>query len=1083
MAEPDPQQALTRDVPTALSQTLPQMTRAYLWVCAASCALAAVLVLVLAGQAPNGGHTLPAALFAALALASAAATRQPEGRMATVLTAVLVGITLTVGANGWLMGWGLRSPGLGVTGMLVCLLCIVAGWRTGATLAAVSAAVVVATALLAPGPVASAGGPPAGLLVGAHLLAIAAGLASGTLVSQTVLRFMHSAQERGARFRSLLALAADAHWEIDTQYRVVAATGQHKELFAMTPDNGLGRVLWEVPQFGCEPHTLARLQADLQARRPLRDLPIRWSTANGHSFAFLLSGEPRRNAHGQFTGYWGVARDVTAVQAANEALVATETRYRDLFSHIPTPLVLHRQGRVIDANPAALVLFGHADLAAMLGTDVMASLESGDSRERVRRRLEQLQDQPTGTALPLAGYRLVVQGRRVPVRATGVRVQAGGGPALLAIFIDDTERTAAEDAVRRSEAMLSHLVASSPDIITLTDLETGQYTMVNHSFERLLGWSAAEAVGKTSIELGVWGSEEQRNRFVQQLQTEGAVSNLRAQFGTKQGPPVDLAVSGARFAMERRNYLVINARDVSEPERQRLERIAILDGASIGIAVTRQQHFVLANPHFEQIYGWGPGELPGQSGAVVWASAEDHAAVGRLVGPGLARGEAVELERPARRKDGSSFVARIRGRAVDPTRPTESGTVWIVEDVTERRQFEQALARARDDAEAASRAKSAFLANTSHELRTPLNGIIGLARLARDSHTDEARRHQYLGQIVDSAQSLAGIISDILDLSKIEAGKLDVESTTFDLGVLLYTLQRTYTTLAAAHGLGLALQAAPDVDGLVRGDPLRLRQILSNYLSNALKFTPAGQVLLRAQRLDSSGHVRFEVQDTGLGIEAGVCAQLFQPFMQADQSTTRRYGGTGLGLSICRELATLMGGSVGVDSQPGVGSVFWAELPLPAVTTEAGLLLAAADRAPPDLQGRSVLMVEDNAVNMMIAVAFLERWGVTVTQAHDGHEALAAVQRAADAGQPFDAVLMDVQMPLMSGHEATRALRAAGHQVPVIALTAAALVTERNAALESGMNDFLTKPIDADKLQATLARWCNTPRGSGTMPG
>jgi CheY-like chemotaxis protein len=254
--------------------------------------------------------------------------------------------------------------------------------------------------------------------------------------------------------------------------------------------------------------------------------------------------------------------------------------------------------------------------------------------------------------------------------------------------------------------------------------------------------------------------------------------------------------------------------------------------------------------------------------------------------------------------------------------------------------------------------------------------------------------------------------------------------------------------------------------------------------------------------------VRIEVQDTGPGISAATMARLFKPFTQADDSTTRRFGGTGLGLSICQELAVLMGGRVGADSREGQGSVFWVELPLPRLPrTLSGGPPADGDRpegdaavgpasTPPDsgvsLNGLRVLVAEDNAVNMMIAAALLERWGVAVTQALDGREAVAAVQRAAAEGLPFDAVLMDVQMPVMSGHEATRTLReleasgalqaleAAGHAqptkplrlLPIIALTAAALVTEREEALSAGMNDFLTKPIDADKLRAALRRWC-----------
>ncbi|MBL8334231.1 MAG: response regulator, partial [Rubrivivax sp.] len=356
-----------------------------------------------------------------------------------------------------------------------------------------------------------------------------------------------------------------------------------------------------------------------------------------------------------------------------------------------------------------------------------------------------------------------------------------------------------------------------------------------------------------------------------------------------------------------------------------------------------------------------------------------------------------------------------------------------------------------------------------------LHGMLGLADLARATDIDETRRRQYLDQISEIAQSLTAIISDILDLSKIEAGRLEIETTVFDLGQLLRAVHRAYGTLAQGRELGIGLELDAGVEVEVRGDPLRLRQIVGNYLGNAIKFTTRGSITVRARR--EGERVRIEVQDTGLGIAPEVQARLFQPFTQADESTTRRFGGTGLGLSICRELAHLMQGEVGVSSTPGEGSVFWVELPLPTASAQA----ASAPTSPSLLQrlrGARVLMVEDNAVNMLIAVALLQRWGVEVGQATDGRQAVEAVEMAAATGRPYDAVLMDLQMPVMSGYEATRVLRAsaAGQGVPVVALTAAALVSEREQALASGMDDFLTKPIDADRLGATLARWVGVRR-------
>jgi PAS domain S-box-containing protein len=1047
---------------------------------AAAGSLASAPLTLLGGVAPPARLWEAAGLFVALGVLALLGLKVPARRMAAAMTALFMLAAAVLAVVALRLGTGLQSPGLTAYPLLVCVLCAAVGWRPGVALAAVAAPLLLAVWALEPAGAGREVGPV--LALGTHLILLAAGLACGTITALVLGRTTDAARDREQRFRALLAVAVDAYWEIDTRYRMVALKWHQGTTAVPVGREYLGHVPWELPRLRCEAEVLDRLQADLDARLPFRDVPAVWAGREGDPDRLLqLSGEPRFDERGVFRGYWGVARDVSADVAARQALAATEARYQELFTRTPSALVLHRAGRVIDANPAALALFGFPTIEAMRGADILPFFEEGDSRDRGRRRLAALEAAPPGGALPVTEYRLRVGGRLLWVRATGVRMDVGGRPAALSIYLDITERLAAEDAVRRSEAMLSHLVATSPDLITLTELDSGRYAMVNAAFERVTGYAAAEVVGRTSLELGVWADPAERQRFTAVLRERGSVADMPLGFVTKDGTVVRLLVSAARFGMDGRDYIVINARDVTETERSRLEREAILQNASIGIAVTRGQRFVLANPAFEQIFGWPAGGLIGQGGRVVWGSDADYADVGAVGGERLARGEPYETERTMCRRDGSRFEARVRARAIDPSRTEHGGTVWIVEDVTERREFERKLARARDDAEAASRAKSAFLANTSHELRTPLNGMIGMAELARAPDTDEVRRRQYLDQIAESAQSLAGIISDILDLSKIEAGKLQLETTAFDLGELLRALQRAYATLALARQLRLVFELGPGIEGAqVLGDPLRVRQILSNFISNALKFTEAGQVRVVARRRTGDARVRLEVQDTGPGIAAEVQGRLFQPFTQADESTTRRFGGTGLGLSICRELASLMDGEVGVTSEPGRGATFWAELPLPPTAPAAS---APRDERGQDLAGARVLLVEDNPVNMMIATAMLERWGVQVEPAHDGGQALQAVKRAASVGQPFDAVLMDLQMPVMSGHEAARALRRteAGRGLPIIALTAAALVSERAEALEAGMDDFLTKPIDAEKLRATLGRWV-APRAPAAGP-
>ncbi len=910
---------------------------------------------------------------------------------------------------------------------------------------------------------------------------LGSGLIAGFGLLRMVQRSLVEAEERTTRFRGLLGMAVDWYWEMDREFRFTHVAEERPGSSGLDLNARLGKTPWELDGMGLTDDELDAHRADLESRRPFHGMVARRVGTDGSSRWVSISGEPRFDAQGNFRGYWGVGRDVTGEVAAEQTVQATETRYRELFRRSPSPLVLHRWGRVVDANPAAMAMFGYAQRSSMIGQDLFSHYEPGDD-ETARQQAARLEGLAPGAMQPMAEYRLrTLSRRRRLVQATSVRVETASGPATLTFFTDQTEQSRAQDALRRSEGLLSHLVATSPDVITLTEAESGRYAMVNKAFEALTGWSSTEVLGRTADEIGIWHDPADRTAVREAIRRDGIASNVPISFRRKDGSTVSMLVSVAPFEMDGQNYLVLYARDVSESERTRLVHGAILENASIGIALTRDQQFVLANPRVEAMFGWERGTLLGQHGSVVWPSVEGWQAVGRDLGPALAAGQQVEAERTMRRRDGSNFLARLLAQAVDPAHPSRGGTIWIIEDITERRRVEDQLAQAKDEAQAASRAKSAFLANTSHEIRTPLNGLLGLGRLAQQPDISDTQRRDYLNQMMDSAESLSGLISDILDLSKIEAGRLTLETQPFSLRELLASIRLAYLTLAQARGLTFAVEIDPALPHWVFGDPLRTRQILSNYLTNALKFTETGgiTVSVRAMPVNARGSagewVHVEVRDTGPGIATEQQARLFQPFTQADESTTRRFGGTGLGLSICRELATLMGGEVGMDSKPGEGSAFWAELPLPAAPApmahqprETRIHGAAHDA----LHGRRVLIAEDHPVNMLIAVAQLEQWGMEVAQASDGRQAIEAVLAAASVGKPFDIVLMDVQMPVMGGHDATRELRKhfPASELPIVALTAAALVSERDDAFAAGMNDFLTKPIDTPKLHQTLLR-------------
>ncbi len=393
--------------------------------------------------------------------------------------------------------------------------------------------------------------------------------------------------------------------------------------------------------------------------------------------------------------------------------------------------------------------------------------------------------------------------------------------------------------------------------------------------------------------------------------------------------------------------------------------------------------------------------------------------------------------------------------------------------------------RALQAAVAASESKSQFLANMSHEIRTPLNGVIGAVDLLRRSELNAAQR-KLLGTAGESAHSLLNLVNDILDLSKIEAGRVQLESTSFDLHRLLESTVNVVSTRALAKGLDMTQYVDAPVNRWVRGDNTRLQQILLNLLSNAIKFTEHGAIHLRVsqQSLDR-GQVllRFEIRDSGIGIEPAAQARLFKSFTQADETTTRRFGGTGLGLFIARELALMMQGDIGCRSELGEGSTFWftailqaGEAPMESTAPDIPLQ-ASAEPLPTtvttsaDVPGPRLLLVEDNPVNCEVLIAMLDSLGISPAVVHDGQQAVAA------AATGFDLVLMDCHMPVMDGFEATRQLRANttlarnGQRLPILALTANAFTENRKLCELAGMDDFLTKPVTVERLAQALKRW------------
>ena len=497
-------------------------------------------------------------------------------------------------------------------------------------------------------------------------------------------------------------------------------------------------------------------------------------------------------------------------------------------------------------------------------------------------------------------------------------------------------------------------------------------------------------------------------------------------------------------------------------KKANVEQQALFDSASAGIVLMRNRIIVRRNRRMDEMFGYDPGEQIGRPTRIWYPDDETYAQAGEEVYSQIARDETHRREQRLLRKNGDAFWARMTGRALDPS-DLSKGMVGIIEDITVERAVTEEMQKARALAEAAVRMKSDFLANMSHEIRTPMNAIIGMAHLALKADPTP-RLRDYLKKIQASSQHLLGIINDILDLSKIEAGKLVVEHIDFALGTVLDSVAGLIVERTSAKGLELIVVVDENVPPCLIGDPLRLGQVLINFANNAVKFTDQGEVAIQVKALtlsDDEALLRFAVRDTGIGLSKEQRRSLFQNFQQADSSITRKYGGTGLGLAISKRLVELMGGQVGVDSEPGVGSTFW-------FTARLGLGMAKARSLlpEPDLRGRRVLLVDDNEAAREVMSDMLRSMTFIVTAVPSGLSAVAELVRAAAAGEPYEIAFLDWQMPGMDGVATAREIgRLALEKSPrLVMVTAYGRDELIRPAGDAGIEEILIKPVTPSLL-------------------
>jgi PAS domain S-box-containing protein len=876
-------------------------------------------------------------------------------------------------------------------------------------------------------------------------------------------------RESEATLRQILESSPDAVCIHDRRGRYVHVNQEFLRLLGYTREECIGKAFWELGVWP-DRQTADQFGAAVRTNGEVRNVQATFRAADGRMIPSLISGV-MVELDGQQCCLT-ISRDISELKAAEVKLQENETSLRRIFESglDPMAIVDLATGNWIDVNQEFCRFHGVRKEDTIGRADIDSGVW-GDlaEREEFVRRLRQGAVRNMGVTL------LARDGRKVPCLISAVVIELGGRRCCVSTTRDISERIEAERILREGQATLRKIFESVADPLTVTDM-AGVYLDVNDAFVTASGYSREEVIGKRvwDIPLIDW-SKADGTRLVELL-NKGVVRNSESVVRTKTGSELPVLVSTVLMELNGQRCALTIARDISERKQQELKlkqseeyfRTLIESSSDVILVINQEGNIVFTGGAGRTDLGYKDDDAIGTTGLqmVHPDNLIEQAELTRwaIQNPG----KVVRSEARIMASDGRWVECEFVGRGT-----TDPGgnpiLVTTMRNITARKRAEQELAKARDQALAASKAKSEFLSSMSHEIRTPMNAILGMSDLMSETElTPEQRR--CLDTVIGNGTALLELINSILDLAKVESGRLSLEKVEFDVIELTEKVADTLAVRAHGKGLELALRFAPNLPRVLIGDPLRIRQVLTNLIGNAIKFTELGQVLVEVEpNPDSSvpGSLRFSVRDSGIGIDDDKLTTIFSAFTQADSSTTRRYGGSGLGLAIVERLVTLMGGQVRAQSTPRQGSIFYftVELEIPETLIPASQLIAHAQ-----LEGQRVLVVDDNATTRRIACEIIGTTKAVVSEAASAAAGLRAFDQAVREGTPFTLLVIDSLMPEMGGLEMLEQLRKTYPTAPpIIMMVISAGLTTKIAALKRlGVTNYVVKPLKQRELLSRM---------------